>query len=140
MDEFKIIDFGAKQLPVRMHDEDAGLDIFAPYDFTVRPHRCVVVELGFGVLLPPGYQASTKPRGSRGTKGLIPVDNPIDSNYRGMAHAVVWNVSENSITVREGERFCQLVVTPCVLGDWPVIKPTDAPESDRGTDGYGSTD
>lgn len=139
MDEFKIIDFGAKQLPVRKHNEDAGMDIYAPYTFTVRAHAMVDIKLGFGTVLPKGYAAYIKPRGSMGLRGLYPIDNPIDSNYRGENHAVCWNLSDKIITINEGERFCQMICIPTVLGDWPVIKPDEAPASDRGDNGYGST-
>lgn len=137
--DFFIIDFGAKHLPVRKHPGDAGLDCYAPYDFIVEPQCSVDVKLGFGTVMPDGFAGYIKPRGSMGLKGLLPIDNPIDSNYRGELHAVVWNLSVNAIHVHEGDRFCQLVIAPCVLGDMPVINPEDAPESDRGAAGYGST-
>lgn len=137
--EFMLIDFGAAQLPERKHVDDAGMDIYAPYTFTVEPQEMVDVKLGFGTVLPFGYKAAIKPRGSFGKEGLLPIDNPIDSGYRGELHAVVWNLSKRPITVLEGQRFCQLEILPCVCCDMPVIKPEEAPASDRGTGCYGST-
>lgn len=136
---FYIIDMGAEQLPTRAHEEDAGLDIYAPDDFIVQPQTRVDVKLGFGTVLPKGYAAYIKPRGSMGLLGLYPIDNPIDSNYRGEIHAIMWNLSRESIVIEKGQRFCQLVCMPTVIGDWPIINPEDAPESDRGSQGYGST-
>lgn len=137
--EFMLIDFGAEQMPVRKHHDDAGMDVYAPYTFTVEPQEMVDVKLGFGTVLPFGYKAAIKPRGSFGKEGLLPIDNPIDSGYRGELHAVVWNLSKRPITVLEGQRFCQLEILPCVCCDMPVIKPEEAPASDRGTGCYGST-
>lgn len=137
--EFMLIDFGAAQLPERKRVDDAGMDVYAPYTFTVEPQEMVDVKLGFGTVLPFGYKAAIKPRGSFGKEGLLPIDNPIDSGYRGELHAVVWNLSKRPITVLEGQRFCQLEILPCVCCDMPVIKPEEAPASDRGTGCYGST-
>lgn len=136
---FYLIDFGAEKMPTRAHEEDAGLDIYAPYDFIVQPQTHVNVPLGFGSVLPAGYAAYIKPRGSMGLKGLYPIDNPIDSNYRGEIHAIMWNFSREPIVIQKGERFCQIVCMPTVIGDWPTLDPEDAPESDRGSRGYGST-
>lgn len=139
MEGFHLIDFGAKQMPVRKHPDDAGMDIFAPYSFTVMPGAKVDIKLGFGTVLPFGYMAAIKPRGSSGQTGLLPIDNPIDSGYRGEIHAVLWNISPWLLRISEGDRFCQLVIVPCVCTDMPVIKPEDAPASERGTGCYGST-
>lgn len=136
---FYIIDHGAKQLPYRAHDNDAGLDIVAPCSFHVEPHQRVMVNCGFGVYIPEGYAAYVKPRGSWGLKGLIPIDNPIDSDYRGEVHAVMWNLSAETIVVKEGERFCQLVIAPVVVGFMPTINPIDVPWTERGMGNHGST-
>lgn len=137
--EFMLIDFGAANMPERKHFDDAGMDIFAPYTFTVEPQHYADVKLGFGTVLPFGYRAVISPRGSFGKEGLLPVGNPIDSGYRGEVHAVVWNVSDKPITVIEGQRFCQLEISQCMCCDMPVIKPEEAPASERGTGCYGST-
>lgn len=137
--QFMLIDFGAEHMPVRKHHDDAGMDIYAPYTFTVEPQCMVDVKLGFGTVLPFGYKAAIKPRGSSGKMGLLPIDNPIDSGYRGEIHAVVWNISNAPITIKKGERFCQLEITPCECCVMPVIKPEEAPSSERGTGCYGST-
>lgn len=139
MSEFKLINYGAKNMPVRMHEDDAGMDIYAPHTFTVEPNCSVKVPLGFGTVLPYGFMGVIKPRGSTGLRGMLTVEHPIDSGYRGENHAIVWNISKEPITIHEGERFCQLVIHPCVCCTMPVIELEEAPESDRGTGGYGST-
>lgn len=136
---FYIIDYGAKHLPYRAHDNDAGLDVFAPCTFYVKPHACVMIRCGFGVYMPEGFAAYMKPRGSLGLKGLIPVDNPVDSDYRGEVHAVIWNCSAETREIREGERFCQLVIAPVVTGFMPTINPVDVPWTERGAGNHGST-
>lgn len=149
MSEFKLVDYGAKHMPERIHPEDAGMDIYAPATFHVPPHESVYVSCGFGILMPPGYMAYTVVRGSTANMGLHVAENPIDSNYTGEVHAVVWNISNDTVVIQEGERFCQLVIVPCIcsargpstriLKKLPVVTPDEVPKTDRGAGGYGST-
>ena len=146
---FGFINYGAAQLPERMHPEDAGMDVYAPYDMTIEHGDVVTVPLGFGMTMPAGYMAYVTARGSAAQKGLFIAENPIDSNYRGEVHATVTNFSHDLYIIRKGERFCQLVVVPCICSEptqlfgfppnWPVREPNEVPESDRGTGHHGST-
>lgn len=147
---FTLIDYGADKMPERMHPEDAGMDIYAPCDICVEHGNIAHVKLGFGMTMPAGYMAMVIERSSYGKKGLQVSISPIDSNYRGEVHAVLRNFSFMPIIIEKGTRFCQLVVMPCICSDptathnvqpnWCVIKPKDAPPSDRGAGCYGSTD
>lgn len=152
MSDFKLIDFGAKHMPERIHPEDAGMDIYAPTTFHVPPQESVYVSCGFGILMPPGYMAYTVVRGSTANMGLHIAENPIDAGYTGEVHAVVWNISNDTVVIQEGERFCQLVIVPCVTSardaaysvprKLPTIKPEEASDyghRGRGSGGYGST-
>lgn len=139
LEAFKLIDYGARQLPVRKHTQDAGMDVFAPRGFMIMPGHMREVPLGFGVVLPDNYMAMTKVRGSSAKLGLWVADNPVDAGYTGEVHAIVWNISAEPITIKRGERFCQLVVMPCVCCAPEVIKPAAAPESERGNNRCGST-
>lgn len=139
MEVFRFIDFGAEHLPERKHCFDAGMDIYSPSTFTLAPGAKCVLPLGFGVMLPIGYMAETKVRGSSAKQGIWVADNPIDTGYTGEVHAVVWNISQEEVTIHKGDRFCQLVITPCTLADMYTIKPQDAPSSERGAGCYGST-
>lgn len=146
---FNLIDFGAKKMPERAHPSDAGMDIYAPATFHVPPHKSVRVNCGFGITMPDGYMAYTVVRGSTANMGLHVAENPIDAGYTGEVHAVVWNISSDTVVVQAGERFCQLVIVPCVtsarnscprvLKKLPVIKPEEVAQTERGDGGYGST-
>lgn len=149
-EDFKLINFGAEHMPERQHPEDAGMDIYAPATFHVPPHESVYVSCGFGIIMPPGYMAYTVVRGSTANMGLHIAENPIDSNYRGEVHAVVWNIGNETVVIEKGKRFCQLVIVPCTcsaIGSLPrlpqrlsVVRPEEVTPTDRGDGGYGSTD
>lgn len=134
-----LIDFGAENLPCRKHPGDFGADIYAPKDYTIKPHTCVDILVGWGIEVPNGYGGYIEPRGSMGNIGLLPVSNPIDSNFRGEVHAVMWNVSDKVITINKGDRFAQLVIRAGDISSFSCIKPEQATATDRGDGHFGST-
>ena len=138
---FALINYGAKNMPTRKYADDAGMDIFAPEEFTLAPGSTISIPLGFGTILPPNHYAFIKARGSTGKLGLMFVDNPIDCGYTGEVHAVVWNIGSSSVTIKAGERFCQLVVAPCICCTPAIYSPSDVEveATERGSGCYGST-
>lgn len=134
--KIKLIDFGVAEnhRPFRPHDNDAGADVYMPYDCTVKPGEIAKIPLGFGVEVPDGYAGFVFPRSSMAVKGLVCELPPIDSGYRGEIHAIISNVSRTEQKIREGARIGQLVITPVIIADY-VIDHGDR----RGTGGFGST-
>lgn len=55
--KIKLIDFGLTpgHNPLRVHENDAGADVYMPYDCTLQPGEIVKVPLGFRLILPNGY-------------------------------------------------------------------------------------
>ena len=47
----KLIDYGLKEghYPFRTHDNDAGADVYMPYDCTLKPGEIAKIPLGFEV-------------------------------------------------------------------------------------------
>ena len=134
--KIKLIDFGVAEdhRPFRPHDNDAGADVYMPYDCTVKPGEIAKIPLGFGIEVPDGYAAFVFPRSSMAIKGLVCELPPIDSGYRGEIHAIISNVSSTEQKIRKGARIGQLVITPVIIADY-VIDHGDR----RGTGGFGST-
>ena len=132
--KIKLIDFGAKNAPVRKHYNDAGADVVALKDYMIGIQETVKVPLGFGVEIPDGYVGFIFPRSGLCSKGLTCELPPIDSGYRGEIHAVVTNCSSFPIKVNKGDRIGQLVIFPVVLADfvWDLGE-------ERGKGAFGST-
>ena len=59
--KIRLIDFGVPEnrLPFRAHDNDAGADVYMPYDFTIKSGEIAKIPLGFGIEVPEGYAASS---------------------------------------------------------------------------------
>ncbi len=76
--KIQLIDFGGK-CPVRAYDNDAGADVFSPYDKTVEPGEICKMPLGFGIRIPDGYAGYIFLRSGLSSIGIICELPPIDS-------------------------------------------------------------
>ena len=103
---------------VRPHENDAGADVYMPYDCTLKPGEIARIPLGFGLMIPDGYAGYVFPRSSMAAKGLVCELPPIDSGYRGEIHAIISNVSSESQILRKDTRVGQLVITPVLIADF----------------------
>lgn len=134
--KIKLIDFGVPedQRPYRPHGNDAGADVYIPYDCTLQPGEITKIPLGFGIEVPDGFAGYVFPRSSMAVKGLVCELPPVDSGYRGEIHAILSNVSSQTRHIPKGSRIGQLVITPVVIADFV----TELGEQ-RGTGAFGST-
>ena len=133
--KIKLIDFGVPDghRPYRAHDNDAGADVYMPYDYTLQPGEIAKVPLGFGIEVPDGYAGYVFPRSSMAVKGLVCELPPVDSSYRGEIHAIISNVSNEVHTIQKDTRIGQLVITPVVIADFVSER-----DKARGTGAFGS--
>ena len=62
--KIKLIDFGVPehQRPYRPHGNDAGADVYLPYDCTLQPGEIAKIPLGFGLEIPCLLYTSPSPR------------------------------------------------------------------------------
>ena len=118
----------------RPHENDAGANVYTPFDCTLNPGDIIKIPLGFGIEIPDGFAWYVFPRSSLAVKGLVCELPPIDSGYRGEIHAIISNVSSVRQTIKKDTRIGQLVITPVVIADFVL----DFGE-ERGTGAFGST-
>lgn len=130
----KVINFGATKLPCRMHENDAGADVYSTQDIILYPRETYAMPLGFGLELPDGYMAYIGPRTSVSKKGIVCHECPIDSGYRGVVHAILTNTTSEAIHIGIDERIAQIIVVPIVVVDF-----IDYNIEERGTGAFGST-
>ncbi|HEU4480851.1 MAG TPA: dUTP diphosphatase [Actinomycetota bacterium] len=128
-------------LPAYARPGDAGLDLLAAEDVSLRPGERAAVPTGLAIALPEGYGGFVHARSGRALKeGLALVNAPglIDAGYRGEIKVIVVNLDTSSdIDIRRGEKIAQLVIQPVEQADIEVVE--ELPESDRGEGGFGST-
>ena len=128
-------------LPSAQHAGDAGLDLRAAIDATVKPGERAMVPTGVAVAIPDGHAGLVLPRsGLATTHGLTLSNSPglIDAGYRGEVICSVVNLDrDEAVEIHTGDRIAQLVIV-----ELPDVTPTwvdELPDSARGEGGFGST-
>jgi dUTP pyrophosphatase len=129
-------------LPAYQTAHAAAMDLHAAVSTAVviEPGAIALVECGFAMALPVGYEAQVRPRSGLASKhGLTVVNAPgtIDADYRGEVKVALVNLGRAAVTVDRGMRIAQMVVAPVTRVSWEAV--TELPESDRGAGGFGST-
>ncbi|MGI5913681.1 MAG: dUTP diphosphatase [Bacteroidales bacterium] len=120
----------------------AGVDLRANIDkeIVLEPLKRVLVPTGLFIQLPEGYEAQIRPRSGLAIKhGVTVLNTPgtIDSDYRGEICVILVNISDETFTVKDGERICQMVIAKHETVDWVVVDSLQ--ETERGAGGFGHT-
>lgn len=126
-------------MPELKRDGDACFDCHAAIKDTVclaSLERCLI-DLGFCLELPVGYEAVIRPRSGLTNKGIDIGIGTIDSNYRGEVKACVINNSSAPFYVRNGDRICQIAIRKTEDITFSLCNALS--ESNRGEKGFGST-
>lgn len=128
------------QDPTRVHDTDAGLDLYVPEGQTclVRRGAVYTIDLGVRVAIPDGYYGQLTLRSSAGQKGLAMPHGVgiIDSGYRGNLKILVAALAE-PVLVAARDRICQLTILPLPAVE---VEPGIVDDStERGQGGFGSS-
>ena len=130
----------ALPLPAYARPDDAGLDLHAAEDVTLKPGARALVPTGLALAIPPGYAGLVLPRSGLALRhGVTLLNTPglIDAGYRGEVKVLLVNLGEASVTLARGDRIAQLVVQRV---EHVTLTPvSELPPSARGTGGVGST-
>lgn len=130
--------------PVKAHAADAGFDLTCSSittEINERGQLIIVYHTGLAFEIPEGYFGALVPRSSIANKTLTLTNciGIIDAGYRGEVMAKMKATTDVIPAVyKEGERFAQLLILP--VPEVQFEESTELSESDRGENGYGSTD
>ena len=128
-------------LPKRAHRGDAGADLYAAHDATLRPGERALVGTGIALALPLGTVGLIHPRSGLAAKhGISVVNTPgtVDADYRGEIKVCLINHDPaETFEVERGMRIAQLVVQRVELVGFSEVEELD--DTARGDGGYGST-
>ncbi|QLF82741.1 deoxyuridine triphosphatase [Microbacterium phage Cicada] len=131
---------GTARMPIRAHSDDAGFDLFVARETVIPPHGFADVPSGVHIQLPNGYWGMLTGRSSTIRKrGLLVVQGIIDTGYTGELFSAVWNLTDQSVVVEEGDRIAQLIILPNSTAN-SVLRRTDGlGATGRGDRGFGSS-
>ena len=131
------------ELPVPVYAQlgDAGMDLIASEDVTLKPGQRAAIGTGIAIAIPEGYAGFVQPRSGRAlNEGLGVANAPglIDSGYRGEIKVIAINLnSADLIDVHRGEKIAQIVFQRVERADVEIVD--ELPGSERGEGGFGST-
>ena len=134
-----MMDPDAGYVPEYAHEGDAGLDLRSVEDTLIPSGQLKLIRIGLHCEIPDGCGGLQFPRSGLGSMGLTMRNavGVIDSGYRGEIKCALWNTTESPFRVHKGDRICQMVVMPYMPCE--VEEVDSLSDSERGTDGYGST-
>lgn len=102
------------------------------------PGQIEIIDCGFSMSLPPGWEAQIRCRSSMAQKGIQVTNGigTIDSDYRQNIKVVLNNAGRETVNIRHGDRIAQMSLGPVWHFQWEVVKELD--ETER-KGGFGST-
>jgi dUTP pyrophosphatase len=134
-------------MPIRAHEDDAGLDLFTPENVTVPGCTWDLydeVEIGSAtidtlvhVAIPKGYVGYIKSKSGLMVKHGLTADGTIDSGYTGSIRVKLFNHTAKEYTFKKGDKIAQLVIHPIITPELELVDELE--DTDRGSGGFGST-
>lgn len=140
--KIKIVNKSKHLLPEYKTKLSAGMDIRANIDdiVTLKPLERKLVPTGLYIELPEGYEAQMRPRSGLALNeglGLLNSPGTIDADYRGEIGIIVVNLSNTVVTIKDGDRICQMVINKVEQAELIEVDTLD--ETERGAGGFGHT-
>lgn len=124
-------------VPIRAHEDDAGLDLISPVDVNIWTKGRKAICTGVHVQIPKGYVGMiTAKSGLMRDYGIL-TTGTIDAGYTGPINVVLFNVGRKIFRVKRGMKIAQLVIKQIITPQIEVVDKLD--ETERGNGGFGST-
>lgn len=148
----KLYDKNLSKTPDRDY-ESAGWNCYAYGNHIISPKDCKIIPLGFSAALPKNHVAVVWDRSSFGNKKIhtfhqlirVPDDlqivsfgGVIDSDYRGIWGAILYNFSNKEFEIKHGDKVVQIIIHEVADLEQHIVD--ELPSSERGGKGFGSTD
>lgn len=124
-------------IPTRMHDGDAGYDLYSREVYVMKPGEVHVFKTGIAIEIDQQYVALIWGRGSMAIKGADSLAGVVDSNFRGDIGVVLQNNSPQLVQINAGDRIAQLLFQRIELPQ--LVEVEELTDTDRGAGAFGST-
>jgi dUTP pyrophosphatase len=125
-------------LPARGSALAAGLDLCSLENLSIEPKQRQLVPTGLAVAIPEGYYGRIAPRSGLALRmGLDVLSGVIDADYRGEIRCLLYNTGDETITLPAQSKICQLIIEKVITPE--AVWANEIDETDRGSDGFGST-
>jgi dUTP pyrophosphatase len=120
----------------------SGMDVRANISesINIEPLGRALIKTGLFLEMEIGLECQVRPRsGMALKKGITVLNTPgtVDADYRGEVGVILVNLSNETVTIEDGERVAQLVF--CKVEQVQLLEVEALNESTRGAGGFGST-
>lgn len=139
----KVINLNPKNsLPKYETPDSSGMDLKANInrEWTVEPGERILIPVGLKMAIPSGYECQVRPRsGLALKKGITVLNTPgtIDADYRNEVGVIIINHSNDTFTIKPGDRIAQAVFSKVEHAELEQVDELD--ETERGEGGFGHT-
>lgn len=118
------------------------MDLRANLDSSVmlRPLERQLIPTGLFIALETGTEAQIRPRSGLAFKnGITVLNSPgtIDADYRGEVKVLLVNLSNEEVTIHNGDRIAQMIIAKHERAE--LMRVDELDETNRGAGGFGST-
>lgn len=149
------------KMPAYAHLTDAGMDVYALEDITIKPGETKLIPLGIKVALPAGYELQVRPKSGVTLRTKLRVGNApgtIDAGYRDEICVIIDNIDNfiregeideqgrlsnilfgQSYTIGKGQKFAQLVLSEVPKAVFYEVSSVEEVSNDGREGGFGST-
>lgn len=120
----------------------SGMDVRANISesINIEPLGRALIKTGLFLEMEIGLECQVRPRsGMALKKGITVLNTPgtVDADYRGEVGVILVNLSNETVTIEDGERIAQLVF--CKVEQVQLLEVEALNDSTRGAGGFGST-
>ncbi|MDK8669013.1 dUTP diphosphatase [Corynebacterium marquesiae] len=122
------------------YEGDAGMDLALSHDLTVPVGGHRIGDTGVHVAIPEGHVGMLFVRSSTGIKKHLVLSNGtgiVDQGFRGQIKISLHNTGDKTQHIAAGDYIAQLVVVPIATNH--IAEVSELPDSERGTNGIGSS-
>ena len=125
-------------IPSKAHPSDAGWDLYANEDCTIKTWARRLVDTGIKLEIPEGYVGLIWPRsGLSVKKGIDVFAGVIDSGYRGVVKVCLYNSSFENVDINRHDRIAQIIFQEAP--SFKIEEVSSLNESPRDKGGFGSS-
>jgi dUTP pyrophosphatase len=140
--EIKLVNKSHHPLPQYETQASAGVDLraYVPNPIVLKPMERALIPTGLYLELPIGVEAQVRSRSGLALKKGISVLNApgtVDADYRGEVGVILINLSQEDLTIYDGDRIAQLVLARHERATFELVETLS--ETHRGAGGFGST-
>ena len=129
-------------IPTKSRKTDAGYDLYADEDMTIRPEETKLISTGIAFAIPDGYAGLIWDRSGLGSKGIHRHAGVVDSSYRGEVKVALSNSRfggdvDNTYFIAKGDRIAQILFQE--VPHFDLIEAEELDGTSRDSSGFGSS-